>query len=177
MVLVNTTLMFWYDGRQTAGKVLKELEGRRLLVRPIQNLGNSYGEGTYKCLLNGKIYECKKEIVVYRDCSFKGSYYTIYDEGNFYDWLEDNCDKRIEGYYEPRYNSLKYPSLDKDYEVENFWIDDINKLCKGLKYSEIYEAIMFGETHTEIRQYILSRLPGSWWEFYDKIFCYRQTHN
>jgi hypothetical protein len=173
MVVVGKTQKFSYDGLMTAGVVLKELENKRLLIAPIQNLGNSYGDGKYKCLLNDKIYNCKQSIVIYRDCSHKGNYYAKYEEGDFYDWLEDNCCKRLEGYYEPRYNSLKYPSLDKYNDVANWWIDDINDLCKGLKYSEIYEAIMFGEKHTDIRKYILSRMPGSWWEFYDKIFCYR----
>ena len=168
----KTTYDFFFQGKCFNGTEIKKTP-HHIIVSTETMDTNLYGTtGYYKCLLNGKVYPRKKQIVIYRDSSLKGFYDAVsgYSE-NFYSWLEENCMEGNFDYYEPRYNTLKFNQyVDGNLEI-NYWLDEINDMCKGKTYHQIYKEVMLGSGDGILRSFILSKCAGSWWGFYNDIFC------
>jgi len=176
MVKVGAKITFSYGTKLTFG-IVKAIFNNRILVKVQQDVSKLYGTGTYKCLISQKEKQCKKELTLWKK-DFKDEYcFKKSGEDDFYDWLEENCSEHLKGQYEPRYNRVRFPQCDDYGSFEfNFWLDDIAKLCEGKTYLQIQNEIMKGEGDGKLREFIMKHCPGSWWEFYDKIWCYKKTN-
>lgn len=167
-----TTYDFTFSGAIFNGKHIKT--NNDIIIVSTDNMDtNLYGkDGYYKCLLNGKIYQRKKQINIYGNGAFKEKYSSVHNYSEyFYNWLEDNCLENDFCYYEPRYNRLKFNQyVDGNLEI-NYWLDDINDMCKGKTYHQIYKEVMLGSGDGKLRSFILSMCAGSWWEYYNDVYC------
>jgi len=172
------TQTFTFNGKLATGEKIVEYTHNditTMFVKVNSSLGNIYGPtGKYKCLLNQKFYPKKKELLIYKD-EFGEWSEKSGDDNDFYDWLEENCSDFLEGYYEPRYNRKMFPQDDGENMLQrNLWRDDISSICQDYTYKEIHLELMLGEGRPmlPLRTFVMKNLAGSWWEFYDKIWCY-----